>query len=58
MSGPADSGRKYGQASAVPCRLIQDLQEGASGAPGMDAKSRPTMAVNMAKHVGYSQDSG
>ncbi|WP_213391313.1 hypothetical protein [Bacillus subtilis] len=48
MSGPADTGRKYGQASAVPCRLIQDLQEGASGAPGMDVRNWPTMATNMA----------
>ncbi|MGP9038920.1 hypothetical protein ACT1WM_20815 [Bacillus stercoris] len=33
---PADKGHEYGQASAVLAEGIQDLQEGAAGAPGQD----------------------
>ncbi|MGP9038944.1 hypothetical protein ACT1WM_20935 [Bacillus stercoris] len=34
MPGPADNGRKHGQASAEPAAGIQDLQEGRSRSAG------------------------
>ena len=46
---PVDDGREYGQASAEPAAGIQDFQEGAAGAPGQDAGTRPTKAGNMAR---------
>ncbi|WP_369340736.1 hypothetical protein, partial [Bacillus subtilis] len=52
QGGMAGIGRHWPQIWPVrqlsPAGAIQDLQEGAAGAPGRDGRNRPTMATNMA----------